>query len=401
MSTNLNAEALSHHIPMSTIALLFDANKCKKETARKYIKLIKKRYVYRNDTDYFDGEEICKLLKGLCGVPRIKGLTIEIDLRESSFADKMTYIILECICYYLIQFLNYKVEFYWNERFSIGTEGLRYSPIQFLPNSQLFSYTFLNDDDNPGHYRSVLLSTASESEVSEKASEISDYFEENGIEFETALYLGKTLSEVIGNAIEHGLSDCLVDIDITNPTYHKSNEEDNYDYYGINVSVISFSKIPFYQKLKNKMNDEEFRKSKKFAKYKFISDALEYHSKHFGIEFKGYHEYPTTYNENDFYTFASFQDRITGSYEKKRSGGTGLTRLIQAIEEKSESSYCYQLCNKRLIILQKDLLKYQKNTIGFNKTGNFVNDIPDPNVFGSCMTNVPGTTYSLQFVIRN
>ena len=394
-------ENLNNHIPMSSIALLFEANKCKKEKAKKYIKFIDKRYVYVNNTNFFDGEEISNLLKGLCAVPKIKGITVEINLRNSNFADKITYIILECICYYLIRFLGYKVEFYWNERFSIGTEGLRYSPIQYLANTSLFSYTFLNDDDNPGHYRGILLSTASDSEVSAKASEISDYFQENGIEIETALYLSKTLSEVIGNAIEHGASDCLIDIDITDPKYHKSNNEDNYDYYGINVAVVSFSEIPFYQKLKNKMNDEEFKKTKKFLRYKYISDALSHHSKHFGIEFDGYLDVSTKYNENDFYTFASFQDRISGSFDKERSGGTGLTRLIQAIEEKSESSYCYQLCRRRLIILQKDILQDKDNIIGFNQSGDFVNDIPDHKVFGCCSTDIPGTVYSLNFVIRN
>ena len=32
-------ENLNNHIPMSSIALLFEANKCKKEKAKKYIKL--------------------------------------------------------------------------------------------------------------------------------------------------------------------------------------------------------------------------------------------------------------------------------------------------------------------------------------------------------------------------
>ena len=65
--------------------------------------------------------------------------------------------------------------------------------------------------------------------------------------------LCEAITEIVGNAIEHGHSDCLIDIDVTDDTYQKQNDDENYFYYGINVVVLSFSDKPFFQKLKRKL----------------------------------------------------------------------------------------------------------------------------------------------------
>ena len=49
-----------------------------------------------------------------------------------------------------------------------------------------------------------------------------------------------TIAELVGNAIEHARSDCLLDIDVTSP-YEKKDEDMHTLYYGVNLAVLNFS----------------------------------------------------------------------------------------------------------------------------------------------------------------
>lgn len=388
---------------MNKIKLLIESNTCKPEIAKKYIKLKNKQYYYCTNEDLFTGIEIKEILFGLNNIPKFKGLTLNIYLGRSRFADKLVYILLECICYYLITVREYKVNLFWDEKYRIDTVGLKFSPLKSVGCSELYKEEFISElveDNARNHFRRIYLADSPTSENAVVASEILSFLEGAGIDSEIAADLSIVLSEVTGNVNEHGREDCLIDIDITDPVFHKADKEDDFDYYGVNVAIVGFSNHEFYKKLKHKMKNSDYISDPKNKKYKYISQAFENHRKHFGEVINGYNDCITKYTEEDFYSFASFHNRITGSYDKEDSGGTGLTNLIKAIEDKSEQSFCYQLGGRRLIIFNRDFLHYKNDIIGFNKTNDFINDIPDPSVFGACAIEFPGTAYNLSFVIR-
>lgn len=55
--------------------------------------------------------------------------------------------------------------------------------------------------------------------------------------------MAEFLGELVGNANEHTNTDCILDIDVTEPKYVKKNDDPNKLFYGLNVAVVNFSNI--------------------------------------------------------------------------------------------------------------------------------------------------------------
>ena len=107
------------------------------------------------------------------------------------------------------------------------------------------------------------------------------------------------------------------------------------------------------------------------------------------------------YTEDDFYTIAAFQHKISGSIQKKVTGGVGLTHLIKSLEEKSSGHICYMLSNNRILDFKKEFLQYDKDDyIGFNFKNDFFGNIPELSIFKNSSTFFSGTAYNLNFAIK-
>lgn len=107
------------------------------------------------------------------------------------------------------------------------------------------------------------------------------------------------------------------------------------------------------------------------------------------------------YFENDFYTLSSFQHKISGSDRKNATGGTGLTRLINSLEEKVDNHYCYMISGKRILYFTNGCLKFDKDKfIGFNDSNDYMTSIPNKNIFATGNVFIPGTAYNLSFAIK-
>lgn len=80
--------------------------------------------------------------------------------------------------------------------------------------------------------------------------------------------------------------------------------------------------------------------------------------------------------------------RSSIEYQEERRlilGGTGLTTLIQSLEEMSDAHQCYVLSGNRIIKFLHDFLEYDSNDwIGFNETNTFEKDIPNGRVIDRC-----------------
>ena len=137
-------------------------------------------------------------------------------------------------------------------------------------------------------------------------------------------------------------------------------------------------------KIQNNIEDKRYLK---------LREAYNYHKENF----------TENYGEEDFWNLGCLQHKISGSLEKISSGGTGSTVLIRSLQEKADANKCYLISGKRALYLIRDYLEFddkEKMWLGFNKTADFFNDIPEEEVVAPCAINFPGTAYNLTFVMK-
>ncbi len=219
------------------------------------------------------------------------------------------------------------------------------------------------------------------------SNKLYQFFVGLNLDVDTVEKLCESIVEIIGNSIDHSNTDCLVDIDVTNEDFKRKDDAENMLYYGINVVVLGFSHTPFYEKLKNKLDTFQDLNERYLKVKKAKSNHAIYFSK--------------KYTEEHFYTVASFQHQISGSCQKQNSGGVGLTRLIESLEEKSSDHLCYMMSEQRILYFRKDFLQYDSDSyIGFNKENDFFNHAPEETLFANNRTFFPGTAYNLNFAIK-
>ena len=360
----------------------------------------KRRIVFKNGNAFlrvhsqtFTGNELKKIidfLNYMISKYRNQKGPIEIELGEFYFNDKLVYILLECICYYLITERRQKISVRFAATHTIWSEGIRFSPLRLLDGNEKNLDSFIKKfrfDINKGHFRRVIELSAKETKpeyLSALMNEFYCFLQNNDIEESACRELSEVIAELVGNAIEHGKADCLVDLDITNEYI---NQETNSCCYGLNVCVVNFSEKNFYELLKEKIATSKTLPER----YELILLAKKNHERFYNEE----------YTENDFFTIASFQHKISGSEKKVYTGGTGLTSLIKSLEEKSDGHWCYMLTRNRITFFKPEYMKYDENKlIGFNKNQEFINEIPDVKIFRTISTNLPGTAYNLNFALR-
>lgn len=384
---------------MKNIELLFEYNKNNNtKFCTKKIKLVtigkfkKKFWQYKNTNPVFSGNDIYNLLCSLNYIIETDkfNFPILIQLDTVEFNDKLVFVILECICYYLVNIVKKQVYVILRPKKSIWTDGIRFSSMRLL-NTKDYYNTFNSKfyyDLQLKHFRKII-------EYSNFKTDYLNQFSSDVFMFLKHIYLDETtidilceaITEIVGNAIEHGHSDCLIDIDVTDATYQKQNDDEDFLYYGINVVVLNFSDKSFFHKLKHKLltSDDLNERHQK------VNQAKLFHSQHFNKE----------YTEDDFYTIAAFQHKISGSIQKKAAGGVGLTQLIKSIEEKSSGHICYMLSNNRILDFKKELLQYDEDDyIGFNFKNDFFRNIPELSIFKNSSTFFSGTAYNLNFAIK-
>lgn len=383
---------------MKNIGLLFEVNKASKNSFRN-IKIRDGQYYYKSNATVLNGDEIKKLIQFISILlSRYDKVPIPISIDYSNIIcikDKLTYIILECICYYLIVEKKSIVKIFLplncGDIFTEGVEVSSLSKIIGKKNPQrsfdAFKSNFLFDLKGT-HYRKVINGNIdiSSDYLSKIMFDIEQYLQNINIEEKYSVEISSTLSELIGNAIEHTKTDCLVDIDVAEGYYKKSTG--NLEYYGINIVVLNFSKKLFGDSLQYKINNMKLDEETRYNK---VIDAYNNHRRKFNEQ----------YIEEDFYNIASYQHKISGAPRKITDGGKGLTSLIASLERYSDTHKCYMMTGKRILVFMNELLKMNEDRwIGFNEENDFICYPPDKKCIKWSKVNLPGTAYNLHFVMR-
>ena len=347
----------------------------------------------------FTGREIKNILHAINYIHSKYGktkFTIQFRFGEVSYIDKLTYVFLECICYYLIAICKHPVQVFFKPKTDIRTIGINSSPLLLLNGTKLSSikkFPRQFEFDIYGcHFRKLIrYSEAVSNYLGDLYEQIDRFLKLFGIDNECRDQVGLVITELVGNACEHALSDCLVDIDVA-PDFKKCDsklcvEEKTY-YYGINIAIINFS-----QKLLGDDIKKNIVKAKNVpsGRYLDVTSAYTYHKEKFG----------DAYNEDDFCNITTFQSKISGRKEKFATGGTGLPVLIKSLEDRSNTYRCYVISGDRCVNFYHDILEYDDNGwIGFNNDNNYATNIPRHNVTDGCFIYMPGTAYNFNFVMK-
>lgn len=352
---------------------------------------------YNSHAERFDGYEVSRILRfanTVIAKYSAQKLPVLFQFGSICLVDKLSYIIFECICYELMNNYGHPVTLYWEPQNYIRAQGIFSSPLKLLNTRDVdtkkrflekFKYDiYLN------HFRKIISGNekGDTNYLGILQQDIDVFLKSFFIVEEYRDQIAEVIVELVGNACEHANTECLLDIDITEDfvkTVGSIEQEGNY--YGINIVILNFSDILLGDGIKGKIEGEEFSD----GRYKNLQDALAYHKKYFS----------DNYTYEDFCNISALQDKISGRKQYINVGGTGLTKLIHSLQEKSDDDACYVLSGNRIVMFIKQFLNYDSNNwLGFNTSSNFLSAIPDSQVTEQCNIYFPGTAYNLNFIMK-
>lgn len=377
---------------MEGIDKLFDSNN-----------KIKKCKLHNGGCDFichskeFGAKEVLDFMAFINGVhKRYKDVNIPIYLNFGvvNIIDKLSYVILECLCYSLIKKYNQGVSISWKPMNNIQTQGIFSSPLVLLnTNKAKVSEKYIKKFESEiygYHFRKVIsVDKEDENYLGILQQDINNFLSTFYIKEDYKDDIVEMIGEVVGNAYEHTKSKCLLDIDVT--TDHSKtikNEIQDGSYYGINIVIINFSDILFGDGIKKRIENNDLKSNER---YELLQKAYNYHKDNFSEH----------YTIDDFCNIASLQHKISGNPNKGKAGGKGLTTLIKSLQERSDNDNCYLLSGKRIISFQKEVLQYDENEwLGFNKQRDFFSTTPCDAAIDECIVFFPGTAYNLNFILK-
>lgn len=342
-------------------------------------------------------KQILNLIAFVNGInTKYKNINMPIYLffRNVEIIDKLSYILLECICYSLIKDYRHAVAISWLPKNNILTQGVFSSPLALInSNTAKASPKYLDKFKSEiyrYHFRKVVSEDKTDTNyLGNLQQDVFNFLSTFYIDEEYKDDIVEMIGEIVGNAIEHANCQCLLDIDVT--TDHSKcveTEMQDGNFYGINIVILNFSDILFGDRVKQRIQNDELDTD---DRYIILREAHRNHQKLFSDD----------YNLDDFCNMAAIQHKISGATNKGKAGGRGLTTLIKSLQDKSDTDNCYLLSGRRIIYFEKELLEYDVDEwLGLNKERDFINHIPDENVIQECLVNFPGTAYNLNFVLK-
>lgn len=208
--------------------------------------------------------------------------------------------------------------------------------------------------------------------------------------------LAEVVSELGINMKEHANSSFITEIH----SIDSASRQDRKDHKGklISITMYNSSDTKLYTNLSKMVHNGELKQQQPS-----IYKAFDYHSRFFGEK----------YDENDFFIVSSFQRYISSRVGDKLTSGTGLTKVLQNTIDQLESSaveeqglvdhYSYVLSGYNLVHLSKEYI-YEREIdgvkqIGFNKSGRYLDDIPEKWIIDRSAIYYNGSVFFLRLFL--
>lgn len=327
---------------------------------------------------------------------------VYIDFTSVKLSDKLPISMLEL---YLYKFLNRKsrrVFISYSFKSTIFTRSIRSSPLRYLGRERGIAHseanfiqgfkfsTQRNPNKEGAHYRILLPANSDGVLLSRLNSDVSTLFPKY-VQANTSDTVTQVITELAENAISHAEADCIVDLDITPNDYRQKNHGKE-KYFGINVSIVNCSKKLLFTDVRNKISNNfaGIRRSRNWSRYDYVNSAYDLHKRFFD----------RNYTDDDFWVLAALQHKISGRQNDKGTGGTGLTTLVNTLQEASKLDKCYVLTGNVQMLFKKEYMIHNElNWLGFNESNNFF-ESPDKSIFVNNCLNFLGTAYNLSFIMK-
>lgn len=381
---------------MNNINKLLSSNKAQRNSS--WERDTKYTYHYNSFDARFTGHNLRDMIEGINFLNRTTShkfpIQFHFNCKDIEIADKLTYILTECLFYYLIIQEKRHIKLYWDPIDIITTNGIFKSPLVYLNrnyNKQMYIEKF-HSDFNPkdGHFRKIFSKSGIEDPyyISKITMEIDSFLNFFNLSEDSKEKLSQICTELIENSLTHGDTDCLIDIDITNShTKHENGKEITGNFYGVNMAIVNFSDKILPTDVSKKMTQDSVPQNEP---YKNIHEAYINHKKYFNEK----------YIEENFWCLASMQKGISGR-DNSVSGGTGLYVLLSSLMKKADMDACYMISGKSFIRLDSEMLSEKENLFGFNMENDFINFPPEQSILDSCSIYMPGTAYNLNFIMKD
>lgn len=356
---------------------------------------INKKYEYISCSENIDLNEIRNIALFLSAIKRrhkLSLLPIDIDLGNRIFTDKLSYVLLECLCYYLLKEEKCNLNLHFTCQHTIFNEGIKTSYLKGITSTKgraefVKHFEF---DIYKSHYRRIIPCEDQSGIWTPRIKQDIDAFLKHfDIQEVCRDSASDVICELVDNALEHSSSDCLIDIDITND-YTKDLEPNKENLYcGLNIVIINFSNILMGNGIAKKISILETGSVEMTPRYKDVLLAKSYHENFWS----------NNYTKEDFDIITSFQNKIS-SRETCSTGGTGLTQLIKALEEETDAYNCYMISGNRIINFIKQYLHSPNGWVGFNEENEYIKAIPNTECIKKTRLFFPGTAYNLNLVLK-
>lgn len=318
---------------------------------------------------------------------------IEFEFGKVEFEDKLTYVLLECVCYSLICYYNIKVSISGMfVKKNIFKGGIKWSPLTFLTKNEEDNFILRFDKSVESsvdlHYRRTIRGNEPKNSkiFGQIMGEIKEFL---GNHCESKQYISdiaEVIVELAGNAWEHTSTDCLIDIDVKKDCKRKNGLE---HYTGINIVVLNFTDILLGNKLRDRIQNKKYPQD--VNRYVDVAQAYENHREKFTMD----------YTEEDFFNIAVFQNKISSRNDKGLTGGRGLAQLLRSLEKQSELDRCYMISGNKKVLFKLPMLEFnEEDWVGFNKEKDFINCIPDRASLGNSSLFMPGTAFNISLGFR-
>ena len=339
----------------------------------------------------FGGDEVRILLEAINYILLKKRSTKAIYICFNQFKprDKLSYLILEAIILELVETYDKAVYINLGNIIpQIHTDGLKDSLLVSFANNEFNYREYVNKYKkknrlNEHSFRRIVYSDISNS-VSELMTDVKTFLRCFQFDKKDINKIANLVSELADNACEHGKSNCIIDLDISDTHYKKDDEEN--EYYAINISALNFSSILLGDALKDKLINCELPPN---SRYDLIKNAYTCHKKFFDRK----------YSEEHFFSLASMQNSISGRENEYHTGGKGLTEIVKELEVNSMHHECYVLFGNKIIFFEPEFLDVDSNHfISFNNDKDFLYSKPCDNAIGLSNTYLEGTGYNLTLI---
>lgn len=315
---------------------------------------------------------------------------VKIEINSEIISDDATLMVFESLIYLYIKKYAFNIQYVFNvNKNLIGYDFYKMNNLFKYDNKEINKEKFIKDYEKifeltKYHYRKVCKNT-SENRQGEFLSLINDevctFMKFQSIEKEYYEILGETIVEILGNCLEHTSSDTVLDIKITNG--YRNNKE----YKFLNITVLTFTKEKFGEKLKNVLFDKElgYNKSNKIVKQAYNLQRERFND---------------LYDIDSFLMISSFQKDVTTRKNSEGTGGKGLTIFIETLIDSAIDDYCYVLNSNTVILLKKPFLRLNNDgTIGFNDKNDYFNELPNQEVVTKLKNTFNGTIHNLTFIL--